>query len=84
MKIVQKLDIVEVGNTPNPERRVVIIQREDGFYAFAEQYHYTTKHSGEIVVKGWHTLAANGVYADLNVAKNEGRAAFTRRHGIAY
>ncbi|THV20499.1 hypothetical protein [Peteryoungia ipomoeae] len=84
MQIVRELDVVEVNNDLHPARRVIIVQREDGFYAYAEQYHFVSKHEGKIVAEGWGTLPGEGIYAYLHDAEIEGRAAFARRHGVDY
>ena len=84
MRIVQELDIIEVSTAVHSTRRIIIAQREDGFYTYAEQYHYVSQSDGEIIAEGWHTLPEEGIYADLHVAEIEGRAAFARRHGVSY
>ena len=84
MLIVKELDVVEIGAAIHPKRRMVILQREDGFYAFAEQYHFMSRYEGEIIAEGWCTLPADGFYANSEIAEIEGRAAFTRWHGVTY
>ncbi|WP_414086030.1 hypothetical protein [Rhizobium sp. BR 314] len=63
---------------------MVILQREDGLYAYAEQYHYVSQYEGEIIAEGWATLPSDGMYATSQIAEIEGRAAFSQRHGVAY
>ncbi len=82
MQVVQELEIVEVSHALHPTRRVVILQRKDGFYSWAEQYYYVSEDDGDVVAEGWCTLPAEGIYADLRAAVFEGRAAFSRQHGI--
>ncbi|TQN63015.1 hypothetical protein FLX27_05490 [Agrobacterium tumefaciens] len=83
MRVVQELEVVEVSYALHPTRRVVILQRKDGFYSYAEQYYYVSEDDGGVVGEGWCTLPAEGIYADLHVAVFEGRTAFVRQHGIA-
>ncbi|WP_431323152.1 hypothetical protein [Rhizobium sp. YTU87027] len=84
MRIVKELDVVEIGTALHPKRRIVIVQRDDGLYAYAEQYQYVSQYDGEIVAEGWGTLPAEGIYANSHVAEVEGRAAFAQWHGVAY
>lgn len=83
MRVVQELEVVEVSYALHPTRRVVILQRKDGFYSYAEQYYYVSEDDGGVVAEGWYTLPAEGIYADLRVAVFEGRTAFARQHGVA-
>lgn len=83
MQVVQELEIVEISHALHSTRRVVILQRKDGFYSYAEQYYYVSEDDGDVVAEGWCTLPAEGIYADLRVAVFEGRTAFARQHGIA-
>ncbi|MFK0204443.1 hypothetical protein [Agrobacterium sp. NPDC090283] len=84
MQIVQELNVVEVSDALHTTRRVVIIQRDDGFYSHAEQYYYVSKDEGEVAAEGWCTLPAEGIYEDLRAALLEGRIAFALQHGVAY
>lgn len=82
MEVVRELAEVDVESAIHPRRRVVILLRGDGHYAFAEQYHYTSEHEGKIVAEGWHTLDPEGVYASVEIAQAEGVSAFRTRHGL--
>lgn len=84
MLIVKELDIVEIGAAIHPRRRIVILQRKDGFYAYAEQYYFVSQYEGEIISEGWCMLPADGIYANSQIAEIEGRAAFSRWHGMTY
>ncbi|NTG51697.1 hypothetical protein G6M04_30335 [Agrobacterium rhizogenes] len=84
MRIVIELDVAEIGAALHPRRRMVILQREDGFYAFAEQYYYVSQYDGEIIAEGWATLPADGIYANCQMAEIQGRAAFSHRHEVTY
>lgn len=83
MQIVKELDTTEVGAGRHSTRRIVVLQREDGWYAYAEQYYFVSKYDGEVIAEGWHTLPADGVYATSQLAEAEGRAAFAQWHGLA-
>lgn len=43
MKIVKELEIVEVEDAMHPRRRIVVLQRDDGLFTFAEEYFYVSK-----------------------------------------
>jgi hypothetical protein len=76
MQIVRELDMVTIVTDRFPKRRVVILLREDGWYAFAEQYYFASLHNEEIVAEGWRTLPARGFYASSAIAETEAMAAF--------
>jgi hypothetical protein len=80
--IVKELDAVEVKSALHPRRRIVIIQRDDGWYTYAEQYYYVSEYDGEIMTEGWQTLRTEGLCATSQAAEMEGRAALARWHGL--
>ena len=82
MEVVRELEEVEVGSAVNQRRRVVILLRSDGRYAFAEQYHYSSEHGGKVEAEGWATLGPEGIYESAEIAQAEGVAAFRTRHGL--
>lgn len=76
VQVIKELEIVEIAGARNPRRRLVVLQRDDGHYAFAEQYYFVSKYEGEIVAEDWQTLPSNGIYGSADIAEAEGRAAF--------
>jgi hypothetical protein len=82
MQVVKELEIVEVAAAIHPRRRVVVLQRDDGSYTFAEQYFFVSEYEGRIIAEGWQTLPPNGIYADAAIADFEARAAFVFWHGL--
>lgn len=84
MQIAKELGIAEISTALHPKRRMVVLQRENGLYAYAEQYHYVSKYEGNIIAEGWATLPGDGMYPTSQMAEIEGRAAFSRRYGVAY
>jgi hypothetical protein len=82
LEVARELEEVEVGSAVNPRRRVVILLRSDGRYAFAEQYHYSSEHGGKVQAEGWATLRPEGIYGSAEIAQSEGVAAFRTRHGL--
>jgi len=85
MRIVKELDIAEIPADHFPTRRMVLIQREDGFYTYAEEYYYVSRYDGEIIAEGWATLPTGGsIYENSQAAEAEARREFSGRHGVAY
>lgn len=84
MRVVKELEAVEIAARRKGLRRIIIIERDDGLYTFAEQYHYVSEYGGEIISQGWHTVPYDGIYESAQVAETEGRAAFGMWHGVAY
>jgi hypothetical protein len=78
LKIVKELETVVVADTTHPRRRIVILQRDDSNYSFAEQYFFASRYEGEIIKEGWQTLQPSGIYRTAAIAETEGRAAFAR------
>lgn len=84
MRVVKELGEVEMGTTRSGRRRIVIIERDDGFYSYAEEYYYVSEYDGEIISQGWATIPYDGIYETSEIAETEGRLAFRRWHGVAY
>ncbi|WP_077104793.1 hypothetical protein [Agrobacterium sp. DSM 25558] len=84
MRVVKELEAVEIAAVDKGLRRIIIIERDDGFYAFAEQYYYVSEYDGEIISQGWHTISRNGIFETSQVAETEGRDAFCMWYGVAY
>jgi hypothetical protein len=54
MKVVKVLDTIEVISalTGKPQqRRVVILQRDDGYFTVAQEYFYTSEYEGKIIAQ---------------------------------
>ena len=81
MRTVATLEEVEIASAAHPRRRVVVLMRNDGLFAWAEQYHYVSEYEGEVVAEGWHTLTPEGIHASAEIAAAEGRAAMLERLG---
>ena len=80
MKVVRELESFDIPNAIHPRRRIVILMRSDGHFAFAEQYYCVSEYEGEILAEGWQQQDANGVYETADMAEKEGRAAFAKWH----
>ncbi|MCK1361351.1 hypothetical protein [Bradyrhizobium sp. 199] len=83
MKLVKALEAIEIasGSTGQPQqRRVTILQRDDGYFTFAEEYFYRSEHEGEVIAEGWQRLPPEGIFESAEMAEAEGRAAALKRH----
>ena len=83
MKVVKVLEPIEVisATTGKPQqRRVAILQREDGYFSFSEQYFYTSEYEGEIIAQEWQQLPPEGIFASAEIAEAEGRSILLQRH----
>ena len=81
--MIKELEAVDVPSATHPRRRLVVLQRDDGHFAVAEQYYYVSQYEGKIIKEGWHQLPPDGLYATAEIAEQEGYADFKRRHGLA-
>ena len=82
MKIVKELETVEIPDAIHPRRRIVVLQRDDGLFTFAEEYYSVSEHDGEIFAEGWARLPPNGIHATAAIAEFEGRAIFALWHHL--
>ena len=82
MKVVRELEPVEVTGALHPRRRIVILERDDSHFSFAEEYYYVSEYEGEVMARGWARLPANGVYETADTAEREGRVALLLRHSL--
>lgn len=83
MKLVKVLDPIEIvsPSTGKPEqRRIAILQRDDGHFTFAEEYSYRSEHEDEVIAEGWQQLPPEGIFESAEVAEVEGRSALLDRH----
>lgn len=76
MKTVKVLDPIQTVSsvTGKPQqRRVVILQRNDGHFSFAEEYFYKSEHDGQVVAEGWQQLPPEGIFLNAEIAEEEAR-----------
>lgn len=85
MKLVKVLEAIETicRSTGKPQqRRVAILQRDDGHFTFAEEYSYKSEYEGEVIAQGWQQLPPEGIFDSEEIAEIEGRSTFLRRHKL--
>ena len=81
MKVVKVLEAIELVSGGKPQqRRVAILQRDDGHFSFAEEYFYTSEYDGEIIAQGWARLPPEGIFGSAEIAESEGRSRFLQKH----
>ncbi len=78
VKIVKELDETEVASALHRRRRMAVLERDDGHFTLAEQYHYATDVDGKVVAEGWATLPSEGIFATAEEAEAEARLAIGR------
>jgi hypothetical protein len=86
MKVVKTLEVIDVVcavTGKRRQRRVAILQRDDGHFSFAEEYFYTNVWEGEIIAQGWARLPSEGIFANAETTEAEGRARFLQRHKVS-
>jgi|GEM_PF-2323121 len=68
MQVVKIIATFERGNAPHNPRRLVVLQRKDGYFSFAEEYYYRSEYEGEIVTEGWARLPSEGIFETIEIA----------------
>ena len=86
MKLVRTLEIIEIISpaTRKPQqRRIAILQRDDGHFSFAEEYAYQSEYEGEVIAEGWHRPGpSEGIFDSAEAAEEAGRyALFSKYRG---
>jgi hypothetical protein len=52
VKVLEAIEFVSRGTGKPQQRRVAILQRDDGHFSFAEEYFCTSEYEGEIIAQG--------------------------------
>ena len=55
---------------------MVVLERDHGFFTFAEEYYFVSQIEGEIIAEGWARLPPNGIYESAATAESDALAAF--------
>jgi hypothetical protein len=80
VKVSEAIEIVSVTTGKPQQRRVAILQRDDGHFTIAEEYSYKSEYEGKIIAEGWQQLPSEGIFASAEIAETEARSALLRRH----
>ena len=83
MKVVKELEPIRTCGEIHPNRRLVILQRDDGHFAVAEEYYFVSELDGKIIKEGWQRLPPDGFYATAEIAEREGEIALKHRLRLA-
>lgn len=81
VKTLQAIHTISVGGKPK-QRRVAILQRDDGYFTFAEEYYYKSEFEGEIIAEGWAQLPDEGIFETIELAEKAGQATFAQRQNV--
>jgi hypothetical protein len=73
MQFVKIIETFERSDALHNRRRLVVLQRKDGFFSFAEEYYYRSEYEGEVVAKGWARLPPEGIFETTEIAAAEAR-----------
>ncbi|MGJ4928652.1 hypothetical protein ACQR1I_13990 [Bradyrhizobium sp. HKCCYLS2038] len=85
MKLVRTLEAVEVATLEagaSQQRRVAILQRDDGYFSFALEYAYKSEYEGEVIAEGWHHRYGEGIFESEDAAEHAGRSALASRYRV--
>lgn len=84
MKVVKTLQSIQTISLEGKlkERRIAILQRDDGYFTFAEQYYYKSEYEGEIIAEGWAQLPNEGIFETIELAEEAGHLTFVTRHNV--
>ncbi|MGJ5208190.1 hypothetical protein [Bradyrhizobium sp. HKCCYLR20261] len=84
MKVVKTLEPVQTmsaeGNSK--QRRIAILQRDDRYFTFAEEYYFKSEYEGELISEGWAQLPSEGIFETMELAEEAGQTAFRKRHNV--
>lgn len=80
VKVSEAIEIVSAATGKPQQRRVVILQRDDGHFTFAEEYSYQSLYDGETIAEGWQRLPSVGIFASAEIAETEGQRALVKWH----
>jgi len=74
MTLVKIIATFERSEAPFKQRRLVVLQRSNGYFTFAEEYYYQTEYEGKVVAKGgWAHLPLAGIFETVDAAEAEAR-----------
>jgi hypothetical protein len=73
MLVVKVLETFERNDAPHKLRRLVVLQRDDGLFSFAEEYHYRIECDGKVIAEGWARLPPERIFETVEIAATEAR-----------
>lgn len=74
VKVSESIQTISASTGKVQQRRVAILQREDGHFTFAEEYHYKSEYEGEVIAEGWQRLPAEGIFERADAAETASRS----------
>ena len=80
VKVSEAIQAVSVATGKPQQRRVAILQRDDGHFTFAEEYFYKSEYDGKVIAECWARLPAEGIFETAELAWMEGQSTFLQRY----
>jgi len=80
VKVSEAIEIVSAATGKPQQRRVAILQRDDGYFSFAEEYSYTSEYEGRVIAEGWQQFPSEGIFESAELAEVAGQSALLQRH----
>ena len=74
MQLVKIIETFECSDALHKRRRLVVLQRNDGFFSFAEEYYFQSEYEGEVIAEGWARLPPEGIFETIDIAVTEARS----------
>jgi hypothetical protein len=69
--------VAKTLNGTDGKRRILLVQRPDGFFGSVEQYCYQNTYEGELIAEGWRSLASDSsVFQTLEIAEREAKTRY--------
>ena len=80
VKVLEAIQITSAYTGEPQQRRIVILQRDDGHFTFAEEYSYKSEYEGEIIAEGWRRLPTEGIYESAELAETASQSGLFQRY----
>ena len=69
--------VAKTLNGADGKRRILLVQRADGFFRSVEQRWYQSIYEGELIAEGWRSLASDSsVFQSLEIAEREAKTRY--------
>ena len=83
VKVLEPIHTVSPVTGKPRQRRIVILQRDDGHFSFVEEYSYRLECDGKVIAEGWARLPTGSpIFANAESAEAEAQRLFHLRYGL--
>jgi hypothetical protein len=79
VKTLKTFEVISAATGRPQQRRIVILERDDGFYSFAEEYFYRSTNQGKVLAEGWSPFPPEGIFASADIAEIEAQSTVATR-----